>query len=62
MAFDKEHFDDDTELSPLEEDELGGDAEEIVETEEEELVITEEEGDEEESAPARPAPTPHRSR
>ena len=56
MDFDKDHFDEDNEMSPLEEDELGGDAEEIVETEEEEMVIAEEEP--EEAAPARPAPKP----
>ena len=42
MDFEKDNFEDDNELSRLEEeDELGGDGEEIVETEEEELVISE---------------------
>ena len=58
MDFDKDHFDEDNEMSPLEDDELAGDAEEIVETEEEELVITEEEPEEEDAAPKRPAPKP----
>jgi hypothetical protein len=43
MDFEKDNFEDDNELSRLEEeDELGG-GEEIVETEEEEILITEEE-------------------
>jgi hypothetical protein len=58
MDFDKDHFEDDNEMSPLEDDELGGDAVEIVETEEEEMVIAEEEPEEEVSAPARPVPKP----
>jgi hypothetical protein len=51
MDFDKDNFDDETELSPLEEEELGGETEGLVETEEEELIITEEE-------PAAAAPKP----
>ena len=51
MDFDKDNFDDETELSPLEEEELGGETEGLVETEEEELIITEEE-------PAEAAPKP----
>src|SRR5216684_4205474 len=44
MDFQKDNFEDDNELSRLEEeDELGGDGDEVVETEEEGLIITEEE-------------------
>ena len=50
MDFEKDHFDDETELSPLEEEEVGGDADEIVETEEEELIIADD--DSEDQAPA----------
>jgi hypothetical protein len=39
MDFDKDNFEDETELSPLEEEELGGDTDEIVAAEEEELLI-----------------------
>ena len=56
MDFEKENFEDDSELSPLEDEELGGDADEIVETEEEEMVISEE--PEEEAPAAKPAPKP----
>jgi len=56
MDFEKEGFEDDNELSRLEEDEeLGGESQEIVETEEEELAIVGEEPEEEAPAP-RPAP------
>src|SRR5437667_10648038 len=56
MDFEKENFEDDNELSPLEdEEELGGESQEIVETEEEELAIVGEEPEEEVPAP-RPAP------
>ena len=48
MDLEKDQFDDETELSPLEEEELGGDCDEIVEAEEEDLII----GDEEEATPA----------
>ena len=56
MDFEKDNFEDDNELSRLEEDEeLGGETQEMVETEEEELAIVGEEPEEE--APAsRPAP------
>ena len=56
MDFEKESFEDDNELSQLEDDEeLGGETQEMVETEEEELAIVGEEPEEE--APAlRPAP------
>ena len=58
MDFEKESFEDDNELSRLEEDEeLGGEAQEMVETEEEELAIIGEEPEEEAPAP-RPAPKP----
>ena len=39
MAFEKDSFEDDNELSRLEDEELGGEAEEVVEAEEEELVM-----------------------
>jgi hypothetical protein len=58
MDFEKDHFDDENELSPLEDEELGGDADEVVETEEEEMVIAEEPGEEPAAPPARPAPKP----
>ena len=58
MDFEKESFENDNELSRLEEDEeLGGEGQEIVETEEEELAIVGEEPEEEAPAP-RPAPRP----
>lgn len=52
MDFEKDHFDEESELP--QDDELGADTDEIVETEEEELVI----GDEETDEPAAPAPKP----
>jgi len=55
MDFEKDNFDDETELSPLEDEELGGESDGLVETEEEELIITEE--PEEEAAP-KPAAKP----
>jgi hypothetical protein len=56
MDFEKENFEDENELSRLEDDEeLGGESQEMVETEEEELAIVGEEPDEEAPAP-RPAP------
>jgi hypothetical protein len=55
MDFDKDNFDDETELSPLEEEELGGETEGLVETEEEELIVTEEEPEEEAPKPAKKA-------
>jgi len=56
MDFEKENFEDDNELSRVEEDEeLGGESQEMVETEEEELAIVGEEPEEEAPAP-RPAP------
>lgn len=61
MDFEKENFEDDNELSQLEdEEELGGESQEIVETEEEELAIVGEAPEEEAPAPrpgtaARPA-------
>jgi hypothetical protein len=58
MDFEKDNFEDDNELSRLEdEEELGGEAHEIVETEEEELAIVGEEPEEEAPAP-KPAPRP----
>src|SRR5215472_12435975 len=61
MDFEKDNFEDDNELSRLEDDEeLGGEAQEIVEAEEEELAIVGEEPEEEAPAPRpaadRPAP------
>jgi hypothetical protein len=56
MDFEKDNFEDDNEMSPLEDEELGGDADEIVEAEEEDLVVADE-GDEEAPA-AKPAPKP----
>jgi hypothetical protein len=59
MDFEKDNFDDETELSPLEDEELGGDGDGLVETEEEELIISEE--PEEEAVPkpaAKPASKP----
>jgi len=56
MDFEKESFEDDNDLSRLEDDEeLGGETQEMVETEEEELAIVGEESEEEAPAP-RPAP------
>src|SRR6266699_4539491 len=56
MAFQKDNFEDDNELSRLEDDEeLGGEAEEIVEAEEEELTIVGEERGEQAPEP-KPAP------
>ena len=55
MDFEKDHFDDETELSPLEEEEAG-DSDEIVETEEEELIIADDDADE--VAAAKPASKP----
>jgi hypothetical protein len=58
MDFEKDNFEDDNELSRLEdEEELGGEVREIVETEEEELAIVGEEPEEEAPAP-KPAPKP----
>jgi hypothetical protein len=58
MEIEKDNFEDDNELSRLEDDEeLVGEAEEIVETEEEDLVIVGEEPEEEAPAP-KPAPKP----
>jgi hypothetical protein len=58
MDFEKDNFEDDNELSRLEDDEeLGGETHEIVETEEEELVILGEEPEEVAPAP-KPAPKP----
>src|SRR6266478_2119403 len=58
MAFQKDNFEDDNELSRLEDDEeLGGEAEEVVEAEEEELTIVGEEPGEPAPAP-KPAPKP----
>ena len=52
MEIEKDNFEDDNELSRLEDDEeLAGETEEIVETEEEELVIVGEEAEEETPAP-----------
>jgi hypothetical protein len=59
MDFEKDNFDDETELSPLEDEEVGGDGDGLVETEEEELIISEE--PEEEAVPkpaAKPASKP----
>ena len=39
MDLEKDHFDDETELSPLEEEDLGGDSDEIADAEED-LVVT----------------------
>ena len=62
MDFEKESFEDDNELSRLEEDEeLGGETQEMVETEEEELVVVGEEPEEEAPAP-RSAPVVGRQR
>jgi len=55
MDFDKDNFDDETELSPLEEEELGGETEGLTETEEEELIISEEEPAEEAAKPPKKA-------
>ena len=59
MDFEKDNFEDDNELSRLENDEeLGGETEEIVEAEEE-LVIVGEEPEQESAAPAsKPASKP----
>ncbi|HEX2714657.1 MAG TPA: hypothetical protein VHM88_20885 [Candidatus Acidoferrales bacterium] len=58
MDFEKDNFEDENELSRLEDDEeLGGETQEIVEAEEEELAIVGEEPDEQAPAP-RPAPNP----
>jgi hypothetical protein len=56
MDFEKDNFDEETELSPLEDEELGEDGEGLVETEEEELIISEEEP--EAAAPAKKVPAP----
>src|SRR5579883_1890772 len=57
MDFEKDNFEDDNELSRLEDDEeLGGDGE-VVEVEEEEIAIGDDEG-EESPAPAKSAPKP----
>ena len=56
MDFEKDNFDDETELSPLEDEELGGEPDSLVETEEEELIITGEEPEEE--AVQKPAAKP----
>ena len=55
MDLEKDHFDDETELSPLEEEELGGDTDEVVETEEADLIIADEGDDEEGATAAKPA-------
>src|ERR1700680_1373815 len=58
MDIEKDNFEEENELSGLEEDdELGGDAADVVETEEEELIIGEEEP-EEAPRPAAPKPAP----
>ena len=54
MDFEKDNFEDETELSPLEEEELGGDAGDLVEVEEEELTITEEPEEEEHDRDEQP--------
>jgi hypothetical protein len=56
MDFEKDNFEDETELSPLEDEELGGDGDGLVETEEEELIISEVEPEEE--AVPKPAAKP----
>ena len=59
MDFEKDNLEDDNELSRLEDDEeLGGETEEIVETEEEELVIVGDDSEEEAPAPKPAAVTP----
>src|SRR5215467_9667861 len=55
MDLEKDHFYDETELSPLEEEELGGDTDEVVETEEVDLIIADEGDDEEGATAAKPA-------
>src|SRR6516165_12626723 len=57
MDFEKDNFDEETELSPLEDEELADDGEGLVETEEEELIIGEEEP-EEAPAPAKKVAAP----
>src|SRR6266404_4781116 len=51
MDLEKDHFDDETELSPLEEEDLGGDSDEIADAEEE-LIVADDDSDEEEGTPA----------
>jgi hypothetical protein len=59
MDLEKDNFEDDNELSGLEEeDELGGDSEEIVEVEEEELILGDEEPGEAPAPAPRAAPKP----
>ena len=53
MDFDKDHFEDETELSPLEEEELVGDSDEIVEAEEEVMIIADD-GEDEPAPAAKP--------
>src|SRR5438445_10118657 len=51
MDLEKDHFDDETELSPLEEEDLGGDSDEIADAEED-LLVAGDASDEEEGTPA----------
>jgi hypothetical protein len=61
MAFLKESFDDDNELSRFEEEEeLGGERPEMIEAEEEEITVSEEAEPEAPPAPPRPKPAPKR--
>jgi hypothetical protein len=55
MEFEKDQFEEDDELSRLEDDELGGDGEGITEEEEEILVVEEEPNEEGEEEPAEKA-------
>jgi len=57
MDLEKDNFEEENELTGLEEDDELGDAAEVVETDEEELIIGDEEPDEDAPAPAaKPAP------
>ena len=57
MYFEKYHFEEDDELSRLEEDdELGGETEGVIEEQEEILMVEEEPAEAGEEAPAKPAP------
>jgi hypothetical protein len=58
MDFEKDNFDEETELSPLEDEELGDDGDALVETEGEELIIGEEEPEEAPAATKAVAPKP----
>ena len=59
MDFEKDQFEDDDELSRLEEDEeLGGEAESVIEEEEEEILAIDEEPAEEAEEATRPAAKP----